>query len=161
MQTLVIYDSKFGNTEKIAEAIGRGVGTLGDVRVLSTDEAAAVAQAIATRPDLLLMGGPTHNRGASKGLRAFIRALPAALRGVPAASFDTRYRGAAWLMGSAAAETTKVLAKAGGKLVAMPESFFIARKGPVESQTLEPGEIDRAEQWGRAVAGATVAGRPS
>jgi flavodoxin len=30
MQTVVIYDSKFGNTEKIAEAIGRGVSALGD-----------------------------------------------------------------------------------------------------------------------------------
>jgi flavodoxin len=157
MQTVVIYDSKFGNTEKIAEAIGRGIGALGDVRVMSTAEAVGVTQTFATRPDLLLLGGPTQRRGPSPALRAFIDALPAPLRGVPAASFDTRYRGAVWLMGSAATEAAKVLRKAGGELVVGPESFFIARRGPMELQKLEPGEIERAEQWGRAVAAAAIA----
>jgi flavodoxin len=29
MQTVVVYDSKFGNTERVAEAIARGAGPLG------------------------------------------------------------------------------------------------------------------------------------
>ena len=155
--TVVIYDSKFGNTEKVAEAIGRGVRTLGDVRVMSTAEAADAAQMPSERPDLLLLGGPTQKRGPSPGLRAFMAALPAALRGVPAASFDTRYRGAVWLTGSAAAEAAKVLREAGGELVAPPESFFMGRRGRMELQKLEPGEIERAEQWGAAVAAAAQA----
>ena len=77
-------------------------------------------------------------------------ALPAPLRGIPAACFDTRYRGPVLLMGSAAAGAAKVLARAGAEVVAPPESFFIARRGPMELQQLEPGEIERAEQWGRA-----------
>ena len=156
MQTVVIYDSKFGNTEKIAQAIGRGLGALGDVRVMSTGEATPDE-----RPDLLLLGGPTQKRGASPGLRRFMEALPAALHGVPAAAFDTRYRGATWLMGSAAAEAAKVIRRAGGDLVAEPESFFMVRKGPMERQTLEPGEIERAEQWAAAVAAAAERGRQS
>src|SRR5689334_19651884 len=91
MQTLVIYDSKFGNTEKVAEAIARGVGPVSAVQVTSTAEATTVLQTLAARPDLVLVGGPTQNRGPSAGLRALVDALPAALRGVPAACFDTRY----------------------------------------------------------------------
>jgi flavodoxin len=157
MQTVVIYDSKFGNTERIAEAIARGAGTLADVRVMSTPEAVGAAGTLAGRPDLLLLGGPTHNHGPSAGLRAFMDTLPAPLRGVPAACFDTRYRGPVLLMGSAAAGAAKVLAKAGAVTVAPPESFFIQRRGPIELQQLEPGEIERAEQWGRAVATAAAA----
>ena len=156
MQIVVIYDSKFGNTEKIGQAIGRGLGALGDVRVMSTGEAT-----LAGRPDLLFLGGPTQNHGASPGLREFVKALPAALRGVPAAAFDTRYRGPSWLTGSAAAQAAKAVRKAGGDPAAEPESFFIVRKGPLERQTLEPGEIERAEQWAAAVAGAANGGRQS
>ena len=156
MQTVVIYDSKFGNTEKIAQAIGRGLRAHGDVRVMSTGEAT-----LDERPDLLLLGGPTQKRGASPGLRDYMYTLPAALRGVPAAAFDTRYRGATWLMGSAAAKAAEAIRKAGGDLVAEPESFFIVRKGPMERQTLEPGEIERAEQWAAAVAAAANEGRRS
>ena len=156
MQTVVIYDSKFGNTEKVAQAIGRGLSGLGDVRVMSTGEAT-----LTERPDLLLVGGPTQKRGASPALRAFMESLPAALRGVPAAPFDTRYRGATWMFGSAAAEAAKAIRKAGGDLVAEPESFFMVRKGPMERQTLEPGEIERAERWAAALAAAAEGGLQS
>jgi len=158
MQTLVIYDSKFGNTEKVAEAIARGVGPVSEVRVTSADGAARALEAPAARPDLVLVGGPTQNRGPSAGLRALVDAPPAALRGIPAACFDTRYRGPAWMMGSAAAAAANALAKAGAGMVAPPESFFIVRRGPMPLQTLEPGELERAEAWGRAVASAAAAG---
>jgi flavodoxin len=152
MQTVVIYDSKFGNTERIAEAIARGVGTRSTVRVLSTAEAAADAAIAAGPPDLVLIGGPTHNHGPSAALRAFLTGLPEALRGIRAGSFDTRYRGPVFLMGSAAAGAAKVLATAGAEIVAPPESFFMTRGGSLERQQLEPGEIERAERWGRTVA---------
>jgi len=151
MQTLVIYDTKFGNTARIAEAVGRGAATRGTVRVAHTTEAAA---SLAERPDLLIVGGPTQRRGLSPELRAFVDALPRSLGGIPSASFDTRYRGSMWIMGSAAAEAAKRLSKAGGRLAAPPESFFIARGGPMEGQGLEAGELERAEAWGSAVVAA-------
>ena len=149
MQTLVIYDSKFGNTEKIAHAIGRGISSVSEVRVATTFEA---TQTLASRPDLVLVGGPTQNHGPSAGLREFVKNAPAAIRGVPTGCFDTRYRGPILLMGSAASAVAKDLAKSGTTLVAPAESFFIVRHGPMELQTLEPGEIERAEAWGRALA---------
>ncbi|TAK00160.1 MAG: flavodoxin family protein [Chloroflexota bacterium] len=152
MNTVVIYDSKFGNTEKIAEAIARGIGSVSDVHVISVSEAARELEALATRPDLLIVGGPTQNHGPSAGLRHFTDALPASLRGVPAACFDTRYRGPVLLMGSAATAAAKAVAKAGAAIVGTPESFFIVRRGQMPLQTLEPGEIERAESWGRATA---------
>jgi flavodoxin len=152
MQTLVIYDSKFGNTEKIAEAIGRGIGSVSEVRLTTTVEATEALEALASRPDLVLVGGPTQNHGPSAGLRQFVENLPAALRGIPAASFDTRYRGPVLLMGSAAAAAAKAFAKTGARLVAPSESFFIVRHGPMPRQTLEAGEITRAEAWGQAIA---------
>ena len=151
MQAVVIYDSKFGNTERIADAIARGVGTLGSVLVMDTVEAIGMGQRSADPPDLMLLGGPTQRRSPSPALRAFLDTLPASLQGVPVATFDTRYRGSTWIMGSAAAEAAKVLRKAGGELVAPPESFFIGRGGPLELQKLEAGEIERAEAWGRGV----------
>jgi flavodoxin len=155
MLTVVIYDTKFGNTAKIAEAIARGAGVRGTVSVLDTAEA---AKPFTERPDLLIVGGPTQRRGPSPALRGFVDALPASLRGVPAATFDTRYRGATWIMGSAAGEAAKRLGKAGARLAAPPESFFISRGGPPESQGLEDGELDRAEAWGRAVGAAAGSG---
>ena len=116
---------------------------------MDTAEAAAP---LAERPDLLLVGGPDPERG-PEPRRCAPSSTPcrASLQGVPAASFDTRYRGSTLIMGSAAAEAAKRLGKAGGRLVAPPESFFIARGGPLERQGLEPGELERAEAWGRAV----------
>ena len=155
MQTVVVYDSKFGNTEKIAQAIGRGAATLGSVRVVATGEA---GDALVERPDVLLVGGPTQKRGMSAGLQAFVDTVGArGIAGVATASFDTRYRGPGLIMGSAAGEAAKRLRKAGGQLVSAPESFFIGRSGPMERQVLEPGEIERAEAWGRAVVGAATA----
>jgi flavodoxin len=155
MRTVVIYDSKFGNTEKIAQAVARGAGTAGSVRVINAAEA---VPAFAERPDLMFIGGPTQRRGLTPALRSLIEALPQGLRGVPSAAFDTRYRGTTLFMGSAAADAGRRLGKAGGRAVVPPESFFVARGGPMELQRLEAGELERAEEWGRAV-GAAAANR--
>lgn len=159
MNTLVIYDTKYGNTERVARAIARGAGSLGSVRVLDTTEAASPG--LAERPDLLLVGGPTQRRTMSPELRRFVDALPLSLHGVPAAAFDTRYRGLKVIMGSAAAETASRLADAGASRVVPAESFYVGRSGPMELQQLEEGELDRAEAWGRSVAAvADRAARP-
>jgi flavodoxin len=156
MLTVVVYDTKYGNTEQVAQAIARGVAGLGTVRVMDVTEA---TQPLAERPDLLLVGGPTQRHGPSPALRQFIEDLPSELQGVPSASFDTRYRGSTLIMGSAAGAAAKQIRKADGSLVAQPESFFIARGGPLEKQGLEAGELERAEAWGRTVGTAVLAKR--
>ena len=162
MLTVVIYDSSFGNTARIAHAIGRGAATLGDVRVLSAGQAAGQAE----DPDLLFVGGPTQRRHMSPGLAALLEALPRrSLQHVPAASFDTRYRMTALLTGSAAKEASGRLRRAGCQLVAAPESFFMVKDVPPKGEKrrhvledLEAGELERAEEWGRSVASAAFRG---
>jgi flavodoxin len=150
MQSLIIFDSKFGNTQKIAEAIARGIAPISEVHLTSAADAPRILES--TRPDLVVIGGPTQNHRASARLRAFLDALPVELRGIPAACFDTRYRGPAWLMGSAADAAAKALGRAGAEILAPSESFFIVRHGAMPLQTLESGEIERAEAWGRTIA---------
>ncbi|HEY3336287.1 MAG TPA: flavodoxin domain-containing protein [Candidatus Limnocylindrales bacterium] len=156
MDIVVIYDTKFGNTAQVARAIARGAAAAGSVRVLDTTEAAG---SLPQQPGLLILGGPTQRRGPSAALRSFVDDLPAVLRRLPAATFDTRYRGATLLMGSAASDAARRIAKAGSRLATPPESFFVTRGGPLEAQGLEPGELERAEAWGRRVAASATAGQ--
>jgi flavodoxin len=158
MHALVIYDSKFGNTELVANAIARAASSFGDVQVMNTAAAARTLEGNPAPPDLVFLGGPTQRRGPSPALRAFLDTLPDRFHGVPTAPFDTRYRGSTWIMGSAASEAAKVLRSGGGEVVTEPESFYIVRKGPMELQKLEPGEIARAEAWARGVASAAAQG---
>lgn len=155
MQVIVIYDTKFGNTAKIAQAIARGAGALGSVVVMDTDQA---ARQPTEHPDLLLIGGPTQRRAISPGLRDFIAALPPSLQGVPSVTFDTRYRGATLIMGSAASDAAKQLRNGGGRIIAAPASFFVERRGPIERQGLEQGELERAQEWGWAVSSTALNG---
>ncbi len=159
MDSVLIYDSRFGNTEKVAQAIARGLAPFGAVRIVNTADGAAVNEALAARPDLLLIGGPTQNHGPSPALKALFERLSGAVAELAAGAFDTRYRGSTWLMGSAAGAAAKALGKAGAEIVATPESFFIERHGPLERQQLEAGELDRAEAWGSAVGKAVAVGR--
>ena len=122
--------------------------------------ASAAPQAPFGAPDLLLVGGPTQRHGLSPTLRAFLDALPrGSLRGVGAATFDTRYHMTALLSGSAAGQVAGSLRRTGCHLVAAPESFFMERDVPPKGEKrrhklerLENGEVERAVEWGRRVA---------
>jgi flavodoxin I len=157
MQTVVIYDSQYGNTEQIARAIAGGLGEDGSVEVLAASE---VVGRPLERPDLLLVGGPTQRHGMSPTLRTFLESLPRdSLRSTRAATFDTRYHMAAVLSGSAASQAAGHLRRAGCQLVAAPESFFVERDRPPKDEKrrhglerLEPGELERAAEWGRRLA---------
>ncbi|MGV1008883.1 MAG: flavodoxin family protein [Dermatophilaceae bacterium] len=157
MKATVICDSTYGNTARVAMAIADGLGGHGVARVVPASDAVTADQG---RPDLVVVGGPTHRRALSDVLRAFLDRQPrASLRGVPAATFDTRYHMRAFLSGSAARQASRRLRRAGCRLVTRPESFFIERDRPAKGQKrrhevehLEPGEIQRAREWGRQLA---------
>jgi flavodoxin len=156
MQTLLIYDSQCGNTEQIARAIAAGLAEHGRVEVLAASE---VLGEPPERPGLLLVGGPTQRHGLSPALRAFLAELSRdSLRSTRAASFDTRYHMAAVLTGSAASQAAGQLRRAGCRLVAAPESFFVERDRPPRDEKrrhglerLEAGELERATEWGRSL----------
>ena len=157
MQAVVVYDTQFGNTEHVARAIAEGLAERGPVDLLVASEAMGRPQ---PPPDLLLIGGPTQRHGMTPALRAYVEALPReGLRNARVAIFDTRYRMAPLLSGSAAKDAAGRLRRSGCRLVAAPESFFIERDSPPNgekrrhgSEQLEPGELERARAWGRRLA---------
>lgn len=147
MNALVVYASRYGNTRKVAEAIAGALESRATVTLLPVEEAPAV---LPDGTDLLLVGGPTEGHRMTEAVRLFLERLaPHAVGGVPAAAFDTRLHAARWLTGSAAAGIERELRRAGARLAAPAESFFVARD-PV---LLLPGELERAETWAAGLAG--------
>jgi flavodoxin len=154
---LIVYDTVHGNTEQLAQAMARELAPTASVRL---EKAAGLSRIDAAGLDLLLVGGPTHRQRISAPLAAVLEATPRrTFQGVRAAAFDTRYRMAAWLTGSAARRIAHRLKKHGAQLAAPPESFFMKRDTPPKGQKrrhelerLEPGEIERAAAWAAQLA---------
>lgn len=153
MNTLIMYDSTFGNTEQLARAIADKLAEYGTARLVRVPISGVFERGDA---EILLVGGPTQRHGASEAMRAFLDGVPRrSLGGLGAAAFDTRYHMASWKSGSAANRIAGRLKRAGATLVVPPESFFVAeREGP-----LEEGELERAVQWADQVYAAVAASR--
>ncbi len=143
MKALVVYESKYGNTEKIAGAIAGSI--LGDVKVMRSAEAGTALAGI----DLLIVGAPTHGGKPMPEMQMFLDHLPeSSLKGVKTAAFDTRLK---WKFlgrfGFAAGAIAAVLQAKGGSQIVPPEGFVVKRsKGP-----LMDGELERAAEWGRTI----------
>jgi hypothetical protein len=177
MQVTVVYESLYGNTHRIADAIARGiVDTLPDatVEVVPVTEAHPAHAGVA---DLLVVGGPTHMRGMSTGLsrhitvaseakkppaqqhlldgradgpglRDWIARLPSlGEEGRAAAAFDTRI--GTRFAGGAARGIASRLHRLGYRLIADPEGFFIQDNGEGPPKD---GELNRAHAWGAELA---------
>jgi flavodoxin len=111
MNTLVVYDSQYGNTAQIAQTIAARLKARGNVRSINADDSAGLDL---TGVDLLVIGGPTQAHGPRQPLRVWIDGvLPEALRGVAVATFDTRLRWLAFLSGSAARTAARTLRRKG------------------------------------------------
>jgi flavodoxin len=156
MRAVVVYDSVFGNTEKIAQAIGQG---LGDHEELETHRVGDVKPEQVGRPDLLVVGSPTRGFRATPAIRDLLKDLPRdGLKGVKVAAFDTRFpesqiqenRILAFfvrLFGYAAEPIANGLEKKGGELVLPAEGFYVS---DVEGPLLD-GELERAKQWAQQI----------
>jgi flavodoxin len=142
MNALVVYASHFGNTERIAQAIGGALATDSPAKVASFETVAELPAGL----DLLVVGAPTHAHGVPPEVKQFLASLSGeTLAGVAVAAFDTRYRVPTLISGSAARGIAKTLKHKGARLVAPPESFFVEHsEGP-----LAEGEIERAADWAR------------
>ncbi|MBB1024893.1 MULTISPECIES: flavodoxin domain-containing protein [unclassified Dietzia] len=169
MRTLIVFESMYGCTHDIADAIARGVGQVGDVTTVPVSHA---GDEDTSAYDLVIVGGPTHVHGMSRestrqgaveaadrpdstltvepdaagpGIRDWLGGLPRS-EGA-AAAFDTRVDKPAILTGRASKGISKKLASLGFSLVAEPESFLVTS----ETELIQ-GEDARAEQWGQRVA---------
>lgn len=141
MNTLIIYDSTFGNTQQIAQAIARVLREHGNVRLHPVQ---AVGTSGLKEIDLLVLGCPTQHYGLTPAVHTFLANIPiGTLHGLMAAAFDTRYRMAESSSGSAAWAIADLLQEAGASLITSPESFFVA----AEEGPLEDGELERAVHW--------------
>jgi Flavodoxin domain len=168
-RVLVVYESIYGNTRAVAEAIAEGLAPLGSVEVRSVfDPGDSGADAV----DLLVVGGPTHMHGITssfsrkaavqageedgaeivpgardgRGLRKWLGQLSG--KGRKAAAFDTRIDRSPTLTGAASRSIARRLHGRGFELVADRESFFVEdSEGP-----LAEGELERARSWGAKLA---------
>ena len=160
MRALVVYESSFGNTARVATAIWEGMfSRLQDVSLL---EVGAAPNRLPVELELLVVGAPTQafgmsrpvtradaqvqagtaDRGPTIGVREWLAALEKPGRPVAAATFDTRVR--SHVPGSAAVGASRALRRAGFDRCADPETFWVLGvKGP-----LRDGELERAHSWG-------------
>ncbi|HOX40913.1 MAG TPA: nitric oxide synthase [bacterium] len=155
MKTIVLCDSFFGNTEKVAQSIGK---VLGAKMVRIADSKPGDLPGV----ELLIVGSPTRAFRPSPATTEFINKLPAnALKDVKVTAFDTRIdpkdiksSGARTvlgffisLFGYAAKPIAKKLVGKGGKLIVEPEGFYVTdTKGP-----LRDGELERAKAWAEKI----------
>jgi hypothetical protein len=158
MRSVVVCESWFGNTERVARAVADELGRYGEATVVSVSDEIGDLEGI----DLLVVGAPTHVHGMSSslsrksaieqsgvsglepgpGARGWFESLPEDLGG-KAAAFDTRIEKSSMLTGSAAKGVAKRLRQHGFELVAEPESFFVLDTGG----PLKEGELERAAYW--------------
>mgnify|MGYP000002908455 CR=1 FL=1 len=151
MKALIVYDSVFGNTMKVAQAMAEALGAGAAVQ-----KADAVTAGDLTGLDLLIVGSPTRAFTATGAAKGFLNKIPAgALKGVKVAAFDTRMylpdvdnkflNFMVGIFGYAAEPMGKKLVRKGGTQGLKPEGFFVKdSEGPMKD-----GEIERAAAWAR------------
>lgn len=146
IKALIVYDSLYGNTEKIAKAIGEAFTSSSEVKVLRANE---FNQTDLESINLLVVGSPTHGGRPSPATKNFLNSIPAnALKDVGVTAFDTRMEiFFTKLFGYAAGRLAKTLQEKGGRLVKPPEGFIVeGGKGP-----LKQGELERATIWAKEI----------
>ena len=159
MKALVVYDSMYGNTKQIAEAIGLALGSPEDVGIVRASEVRPEQLAGVT---LLIVGSPTQKFRPLGAVTSFLKSIPGnGLQGVKVAAFDTRFTESAVekvgvlaffvkIFGYAAEPMAKRLQGKGGDLVVPPAWFYVA---DIEGPLLE-GELERAAAWAEQIVAA-------
>ncbi|HUX47597.1 MAG TPA: flavodoxin family protein [Dehalococcoidia bacterium] len=144
MKALIVYDSVYGNTEKIARAIAEAITPSNEVKILRAGEANPSELASI---DLLIVGSPTHAGRPTSAVQNLLNKVPE-LQGVNVAAFDTRIpTKLVRVFGYAAGRIANNLKKKGSTLIASPEGFFVTGgQGP-----LKEGELERAAAWAKGI----------
>ncbi|WP_375598375.1 flavodoxin family protein [Devosia sp. Naph2] len=149
MSILIVYDSIFGNTGQIAQAMANELSKTHEVRLATAQQAQGMDL---SGVDLLIVGSPTRGFRPTPEIQEF--ASRPDLTG-PAAAFDTRIdldtiepAPLRWVVhagGYAAERLARELAEQGCVLVGDTAGFVVlGQEGP-----LKEGEIGRAAQWAR------------
>ena len=155
MKTVVLFESFFGNTRHIAEAIENSLAQNNEVRILNVSE---ISWSKISDAEILIVGSATRAFRPCEATKQFLKNIPDnGLKGIKVAAFDTRIllseihsKLARYFVdkgGYAAKHIAKTLVTKGGKLVLPPEGFFVMdEKGP-----LAEGELKRAVKWAEQI----------
>lgn len=155
MKTLVIYDSQYGNTEKVAQAITAELSSTQDVTIVRAGEAESKEL---TGIELLIAGAPTQRFRPTPAMNNFLNGIPkGGLNGVKVAAFDTRFKLEdidnrvllffVKIFGYAAESISKQLQSKGGIQVIDPQGLGVLDiEGP-----LKDGEMERATSWAKEI----------
>ena len=163
MRVVIIYESMYGNTHAIADAIAQGLEPGNRVSVVPV---AGASEELLDGADLVVVGGPTHVHGMSRAstrksaggpvLEAGVTADGPGLRdwfgslgqiSAEAAAFDTRLGAPVMFTGRASKGIARLLEQHGLTLIAEAESFLVT-----SDNKLRAGEEDRAQNWGPTLA---------
>ncbi|MEV0790321.1 hypothetical protein [Kribbella sp. NPDC050459] len=163
-RALIVYETMFGNTERIARAIRDGLRRYVAADTVPVNRAPDVVPGDVR---LLVVGGPTHAFSMSRlstrqgavqqadvvmpievGIREWLGALERADGSRPdslrVTTFDTRIAKVRHLPGSAARSAAKLLRRMGYRMLGTSESFFVSdTTGPIRDV-----ELERARRWG-------------
>lgn len=166
LKTVIVFESMFGNTERLAREMGDGLAALGaqvtlaDVRHVRPEDLAGCGLLVlgapthaftlsrpSTRADAVRQGAPESR--AAVGMREWLASLDevcgAGTAQPLAAVFDTRVEKVQHWPGSAARKTGRLLRTHGFELIDHPVSFYVEDvRGP-----LVAGERERARTWAR------------
>lgn len=170
LTALVVYESMFGNTSAVAEAVAEGLRLEGlevtlthvhdapngddcdcDLLVVGAPTHAFSLSRPSTREDAVRQGAPAE-AATGTGLREWIASMKET-SGAPrvAATFDTRVTKVRRIPKAASTRAARLLSRNGFRLVSRPAGFLVTdTSGP-----LEEGELERATAWGRSVGAAT------
>jgi len=141
MEAVVVYDSTYGNTEKVAQAIGEAIAA--EVRRVGQ-----VSPADLKGFDLVIIGSPTMGGRPTEAIQGLLKAVGPGFKGPNVAAFDTRLT-SKWvrIFNYAAPRIASSLKANGAVVLGSPEGFFVTgTKGP-----LKEGELERAAGWAKEV----------
>jgi flavodoxin len=150
VRALIVYDTKYGNTEEIAEAIGDAIFG----KVFRVDDTKHLDL---SKFDLIIIGSPTWGGRPTGAINEFLNRIPEnVLKKSAMAAFDTRIlsednsffsRFLIKIVGYASYRIANRLQKKGCHMASAPEGFIVAGyKGPLKS-----GEQARAAKWAKSL----------
>ncbi|HEV2226312.1 MAG TPA: flavodoxin domain-containing protein [Nitrososphaerales archaeon] len=156
MKACVVFDTRYGNTERIAKSVASGLKEAGIEAACI--QAKDLTSSSLKQYDLICAGAPTEWLTASKPMKRFLEGLHGeVLSGKYGFAFDTKLGRP--LSGSASGYIEKELGKVGLEIIARRESAIVyGTGGSMSGMRLIDGEEQRFEAIGREV-GAVLTAR--
>ncbi|HUK75957.1 MAG TPA: flavodoxin domain-containing protein [Nitrososphaerales archaeon] len=157
MRAIVVFDSRYGNTEKIARSLAAGISEAGvETACLNSRDAKVGAL---KECDLVCIGAPTEAFSASKPIKEFLAKLDGAdLADKRGFAFDTKL--GSRVSGSASKFIEKRLKTLGLSILAPRESAIVlspASRDRASATRLKEGEEQRFLQVGKMVGDSLLA----